>query len=148
MKKFIVLTILALAVTGMISAQAGFPGGPWGRGGWGTTAETTTVAGTIQIQNGVTVVVSGNTTYYVPMLMRYAGLIDGIKEGAQISMEGFADINMFMPTAFTVAGKQYDLSTFASANRGGFGNMGGGRNWGGGRGGRRGGGWGQGGCCW
>jgi len=147
MKKLIVLVSLALAVTGMVSAQTGFPGGPWGRGGWEVAGETTTVTGVIQIQNGVTVVVSGNTTYYVPVLMRYAGLIEGIREGAQISMEGFANLSMFMPTAFTVSGKQYDLSTFAGGfgNRRGFG--GDGRNWGGGRGGRRGG-WGQGGCCW
>ena len=143
MKKFVFLLIVAGLTAGTVFAQRG-----WG-GGWAAPVQTTTVSGTLGLQNGVIVVASGDTTYYVPALMRYAGFIPGLTEGAQISIDGFVMVNNFQPaasaairpTAFTVGGKTYDLAAASQGLPGGAGFDRGGFN----RGGRFGGG--RGNCC-
>ncbi len=98
--------------------------------------QTITVDGTLQLQNGSIVLAAGNTVYFVPMLIRYIGFIDGLKEGAAVSVQGYVNYgNMLMPTAVRVNGKSYDFSGNA---------WGGGYGPGYGRGSRRGGGCG----CW
>ena len=103
MKKFMLVLVIAVSVIGMASAQN------W-RNGWGNS-QVITVAGTLQLQNGAIAVASGNTVYYVPMLERYIGFIDGLKEGAQVNLEGYVagNGNVLQPTKFTLNGKSYDL---------------------------------------
>jgi hypothetical protein len=124
-----VMVIVCMAIAA-VSAQT--PPNPWG--------QTVTVDGILQLQNGSIALASGNSVYFVPMLTRYVGFIDGLKEGARVSVQGYVGgYNMLMPTAITVNGKAYDL---------------GGNSWGGGygmghHGGGYGGGWGhRGGCYW
>jgi hypothetical protein len=85
---------------------------------WG---ETVTVDGTLQLQNGDIVLVSGSNTYFVPMVTRYIGFIDGLKEGAAVSVQGYIGgyNNILMPTSMTINGKSYDLSR--NAPQGGYG---------------------------
>ena len=137
MKKLGLVMIIACLAVGMVSAQ--------GWGGW-PTPQTISVTGTLQLQNGVIAVVSGNDAYYVPMLTRYIGFIEGLREGAQISMDGFASGNYLQPTRVTINGKNYDFTANVPQGRsrgpqgmayGGYGC--GGRGWG-----RQGGGYG----CW
>ena len=119
-KAFFVLAIAVLAV-GMVSAQNW--GNPWG------VAQTVTVEGTLGLQNGNIVLTSGDTVYFVPMLSRYVGFVEGLREGARVSVQGYAgSYNMLMPVSFTVGGKSYDVSGYAG---GGYGMMGGGRGMGG-----------------
>ena len=124
------LAIVCLAI-GTVSAQG------WG---WGTPSQTVSVNGTLQLRNGEIAVVSGTTTYFVPVLTRYIGFIEGLREGAQISMDGYASGNYIQPTRVTISGKSYDFAANApqGAAFGGYG-------WGHHRGGW-GGGWGRG--CW
>ena len=103
MKKLILTMIIACLAIGTASAQG------WG-GGWGVSPQTISVSGTLQLQNGVIAVASGNNTYFVPMLARYIGFIEGLREGAQISMDGFASGNYIQPTKVTIGGKSYDFS--------------------------------------
>ncbi|GHU30769.1 hypothetical protein FACS1894172_04560 [Spirochaetia bacterium] len=108
MKKFVLVLVIALSVTGMVSAQ--------NRGnGWGYS-ETVTVTGTLQLQNGTTAVANGNTVYYVPALERYIGFIDGLKEGAQISIDGYTlgNRNSLQPVKVVLNGKTYDFTPNAS----------------------------------
>ena len=130
------MVIACLAVSAA-SAQG------WG-GGWGAPSQTISVSGTLQLQNGVIAVTSGNNAYYVPALTRYIGFIEGLREGAQISMEGYASGNYIQPTRVTISGKTYDFT----ANQGGPQGMTyGGYGWGHHRGAyAQGGGWGRGGC--
>ena len=81
--------------------------------GWGTTTQTISVTGTLQLRNGVIAVASGNTSYYVPTLTQYIGFIEGLREGAQISIDGFISGNYIQPTNVTINGKSYDFTANA-----------------------------------
>jgi hypothetical protein len=100
MKKIVLVMLVALAATGIISAQ----NLPWGG------APSQSVQGTLGLQNGVIVLSNGNTVYYVPHLSRYVGFIDGLKEGAQVRLDGYSMGNgYFVPSRITVGGKDYDV---------------------------------------
>ncbi|GHV23000.1 hypothetical protein FACS189494_10570 [Spirochaetia bacterium] len=135
MKKLVFSLVIGLAVVGIASAQGW--GGQWGNPGW--ASQSVTVSGTLQLQNGTIAVVNGNTVYYVPILERYIGFIEALKEGAQVSVDGFVspNSNYLQATKLTVGGKSYDFTVNAPQGtpnngygRGGYGQ---------GRGG-----W----CCW
>jgi hypothetical protein len=142
MKKLTLALTIALTAAGIASAQSW--GGPWGNQGW--PAQTVTVSGTLQLQNGTISVVNGNTAYYVPALERFVGFIEGLKEGAQVSVEGLSapNTNYLQAVKLTIGGKSYDLvangpqgTPYSGYGPGGYGHMG------------RGGGYGRGGwCCW
>jgi hypothetical protein len=52
--------------------------------------EKTTIEGKLAITEGVVTLASGGTTYRIGNLLRWAGFIDGLKEGAQVKLEGWA----------------------------------------------------------
>ena len=90
-------------VVSMVSAQQ------WGnRRGF---ARSVTVTGTLQLQNGTIAVTDENKVYYVPSLERYIGFIEGLKEGAQVNMEGYiaGNSNYIQPSKITINGKSYDF---------------------------------------
>jgi hypothetical protein len=99
MKKLMFLTAIACLAAGTVFAQS-----------WGAVSQRITVNGTLQLQNGQIALVSGNTIYFVPTLGRYIGFIDGIKEGANVSIEGYASGNYLEPSKATINGKSYDFS--------------------------------------
>ncbi|MDR0561319.1 MAG: hypothetical protein LBG73_01345 [Spirochaetaceae bacterium] len=113
MKKLVFVLIIALSVIGMASAQN------WGNG-W-TNPQPVTVNGTLQLQNGVIAVASGNAVYYVPTLERYIGFIDGLKEGVQINIEGFVSGNYVQPSRITINGKSYDFTANVARGNAGYG---------------------------
>jgi hypothetical protein len=62
-------------------------------------------------------VVSGDTTWLVRGLNRYVGFIDGLKEGAQVTLEGYAissprndKIKSLQAQKMTLNGKDYELA--------------------------------------
>jgi len=132
MKKIGFMMLIAFLAVGTVFAQ--------GWGGWGTPSQSISVTGTLQLQNGEVAVASGNTTYFVPVLTRYIGFIEGLREGAQISMDGYASGTFFQPAKVTISGKNYDFTPNVPQGR-----ANGGYGWGHHRGGY-GGGWGRGGC--
>jgi hypothetical protein len=111
MKKFMLVLIIAVSAIGAVSAQN------WG--GRRNYSQPVTVNGTLQLQDGFIAVVNGNTVYYVPSLERYIGFIDGLKEGAQVNLEGYVvgNGNVVQPSKLTLNGKSYDL--LAAAPQGG-----------------------------
>jgi hypothetical protein len=69
-------------------------------------SDKTTIEGTLDIVNGKIAVVADNTTYYDPGLRRWAGLIDGLKIGAAVKLEGWANPLPYAPSyAFFITGK-------------------------------------------
>ena len=97
MKKIVLATAIVLAAAGIVPAQS-----------WGSTVS---VQGTLGLQNGVIAVISGSTVYYVPYLSRYVGFIDSLKEGAQVTVEGYQmGAGRIMPVKLTVSGKDYDFT--------------------------------------
>ena len=105
MKKLGFVMLIFFLTAGMASAQN------WGNG-WGTS-QTISVTGTLQLRNGVIAVVSGNTIYYVPVLTQYIGFIEGLREGAQISIDGLISGNYIEPIRVTLNGKSYDFAVNA-----------------------------------
>ena len=114
MKKLMFLTVVVCLATGTIFAQ-----------GWGGVSPRITVNGTLQLQNGQIALAGGNTVYFVPSLGRYIGFIDGLKEGARVSVEGYAWGNYLEPSSVTIDGKSYDFSSNnLSQGWGGYGHCG------------------------
>jgi len=106
MKKLCLVFVIVCLIAGTAFAQT--------RGnGWGTAVQpnqAVSIAGTLQLQNGVIAVVSGSTTYLVPTLTQYIGFIEGLREGAQISIDGYFYGNYVQPTRVVISGKSYDFT--------------------------------------
>jgi hypothetical protein len=111
MKKFVFFVGIALLAAGTVVAQ-----------NWGSP-EPVMVSGTLQLMNGQIVLSGGgNTFYYVPALTRLIGFVDGLREGAQVNVEGFSLGGGFLQlTKFTIGGRDYDLSANVSGWGGSYG---------------------------
>ena len=68
-----------------------------------------TVEGTLKLERGFVAVESGDTVYYVPMLNRYIGFINDLREGTRVSVEGREYRNVIQPTKVTIGGRTYDF---------------------------------------
>ena len=102
MKKLFILAISFLAFgIGTVSAQ-----------GWGprNAPDQVKIEGTLQLDKGQFAVASGNNIYYVPKIGRYVGFIDNLKEGSNVSFEGYVSGNFLRPLKMTIDGKSYDLT--------------------------------------
>jgi hypothetical protein len=110
MKKLIVaVTLVFLAMS--VFAQ-------WGGGGQGLwNPEPVTVSGTMVLAEGGIAVKSGENVYYTPGLARLVGFIDGLKENAEVKLEGYdfaAGWNgtvrhVLRATKLEISGRSYDL---------------------------------------
>jgi hypothetical protein len=74
--------------------------------------KTVTIEGTLQLEKGLVAVASGDSVYMVPLLTRYIGFIEGLKEGTNVSVEGFKFNKVIQPTKITIDGKSYDFLAF------------------------------------
>ncbi len=101
MKKIVIIFSIAFLAIGALSAQ-----------GWGprSAPESVKIEGTLQLHNGQFAVASGNNIYYVPRIGRYVGFIDALKEGSNVSFEGYVAGNFMRPVKMTIGGKSYDLA--------------------------------------
>ena len=68
-----------------------------------------TVSGTLKLQRGMIAVESGENVYFVPLLNRYVGFINGMTEGTRVSVEGLQFRNIIQPIKFTIDGRTYDF---------------------------------------
>ena len=108
MKKIVIVFTIAFLVIGTISAQGS---------GRQKIPEPVKIEGTLQLQNGQFAVASGSNTYYVPMIRRYVGFIDALKEGSNVSFEGYVKGNFLQPVKMTIGGKSYDLAFGGERNK-------------------------------
>jgi lipopolysaccharide export system protein LptA len=81
------------------------------------TEENVTVSGPLTIVQGRIALKSGEVTYITAGLIRYAGFIDGLKEGAQVTLEGNAlawekdaKTKHLRIRKMTLNGKAYDMA--------------------------------------
>jgi hypothetical protein len=80
-------------------------------------AEKLSLDGTLGLSRGIIVLKSGEETWYVPGLLRYAGFIDGLKEGAAVTLEGWGRRNprideaagFLMVSKLSLDGKDYEV---------------------------------------
>ena len=78
--------------------------------------EKVTVSGTLIVAQGRPALKSGDVTYIVGGLNRLTGFVDGLKEGAQVTIEGAAisrqkedKIKFLSPAKLTLNGKTYEM---------------------------------------
>jgi hypothetical protein len=102
MKRLNFVVVITILLASALSAQ-GFNRGR-------NDVKPVTVEGTLKIERGIISLVSGDTVYFVPMLTRYIGFIDGLKEDAKATIEGFTARNFLHPTKVTINGKAYDFN--------------------------------------
>lgn len=117
MKRIVLCAMLAFSVVALAAAQG------WDRRGRGfpgvqpAPAEQVTVTGNLTLAQGSVAVKSGDITYFVPELLRYAGFIDSLKDGAQVRLEGAAvtvsqdgKTKKLWVSKLNIGGKDYDLA--------------------------------------
>jgi hypothetical protein len=116
-RKIVVAVLVGMAVAGSLFAQdgrrgrgspPGFPSIPSA-----PAAETVTVSGPLQLVNGHIAVAQDGQTYYADQLGRWVGFIEGLREGAQVTLTGNVepfdtDYSRLRITAMTINGKVYD----------------------------------------
>jgi len=100
-KKLFIFLLIAVLFAGTISAQT--------RKDRQSNSNLITVEGILKLQKGFIAVESGETSYLVPILTRYIGFIEGMKEGTKVSVEGYAFRNILHPVKVTIEGKSYDF---------------------------------------
>ena len=78
--------------------------------------ETANVSGNLTIAQGMIAVKSGDVTYIAGGLQRFVGFIDGLKEGATVTLEGNVfpaprneAVKFLQVQKMTLNGKDYDL---------------------------------------
>jgi len=106
---------MILGLAAMVQAQIWGPG--WNRRNMPTT-ETVTVSGTMVVAQGMPALKSGDVTYFVSGISQLISFIDGLKEGAQVTIEGVVmtspnnrNVKFLRPYKLTINGKVYDLSS-------------------------------------
>jgi hypothetical protein len=123
--------MLAVCAIALVSAQGNnrrrhdaFNGRPnfpsWGRDyqrGFPPSSENVNVSGNLTIAQGMIAVTEKDTTYLVMGLNRYIGFIDGLKEGAAVTLEGYAlpsphnkTVKLLNVQKMTLNDKDYDLA--------------------------------------
>ncbi|AEF86248.1 hypothetical protein TREPR_0159 [Treponema primitia ZAS-2] len=86
MKRMISMLAVMFCLAGTLFAQNQGPRGAGSR----EAPVTLTVSGTLELINGNIGLKEGDTTYYVFGLDRLIGFVDGLKEGAAVTLEGRA----------------------------------------------------------
>ena len=68
------------------------------------------IEGELKLEKGLVAVQSGEKVYLVPMLNRYIGFINGLREGEKVIVEGREFRNIIQPSKVTISGKAYDFT--------------------------------------
>lgn len=113
MKRIAIVLTCALLVAGSAFAQVPPPALSQSQ----APAQVTKATGKLELVQGSIALKSGGKTYIVRNLQRLAGFVDGVKEGATVTVEGYecplaytTDVVLLHVTKLTVGGKEYDLS--------------------------------------
>ena len=126
MKRILMISVLVLAAGGMIFAQQANRSSQAEileakraaalHASEKAGSEKITVSGNLTIVNGMAAIKSNNTVYLIPRLIQYAGFIEGLKDGARVSIEGIpvpakSDTKavVLMLQKLTIGSKEYDM---------------------------------------
>jgi len=106
-KKFAVFLFVSVLLAGTVFAQN--KDNRQNRNDRKQEVAKVTIDGILKLEKGVVAVASGDSVYYVPILNRYIGFIDGLKEGTKVSVEGSQIKDVIRPVKVTINGKSYDF---------------------------------------
>ena len=107
MKKFAVFLFVSVLLAGTVFAQN--KDNRQNRNDRKQEVAKVTIDGILKLEKGVVAVASGDSVYFVPILNRYIGFIDGLKEGTKVSVEGSKIKDVIRPVKVTINGKSYDF---------------------------------------
>jgi hypothetical protein len=117
MKKMLILFLLLTAAAGVSFAQTRGPDSNLrqDRRSGPQNAETSTITGKLELINGNIALKNDAAVYYLVGLGRLVGFVDGLREGAEVSLEGWAfaapgrsENQSFFVSKLTINGKEYD----------------------------------------
>jgi hypothetical protein len=113
MKRIILCVLFAAALSGILFAQDSDRPGAFRRN---RLPEKITLSGSLGLSRGRIVLESGGATYYIAGLGRLIGFVEGLKEGASVSLEGWAfplprseTEQIFRAAKLSLNGKDYEL---------------------------------------
>jgi hypothetical protein len=125
MKRIAVITLGLLSLGVLLYAQTGDSPRQDNRRLWrqegfldeSRPAEKLNLSGTLGLSRGIIVLKSGEQTWYVPELRRFTGFIEGMKEGAAVTLEGWGrkvsrlgeNAGFLRVSKMTLNGKDYEL---------------------------------------
>jgi hypothetical protein len=126
MKKSVFFVILIVIAAGAFAQSRD----PQDRDGW-RQPPAVTVTGTLSLLDGRIVLEDDTAVYYVTGLGKLVGFVDGLKEGAGVTLEGFVrplryrdgadkERQILRVTKLTLDGRSYDLPAPAMAHAGPF----------------------------
>lgn len=118
MKRIFMFAFALVIAAGFSFAQTGNRPDPGPRDGVRLNPpEKSTISGNLGISRGMISLESGGVLYFVWGLNRFIGFIDGLTEGAEVSLEGYAfdsprlgDAKVFRVTELRLNGKNYDVA--------------------------------------
>jgi hypothetical protein len=118
LKRGVLFVLIFFALTAMVSAQAAVGNSRSPSGNTPRPApEEVTITGSMTVVRGFPAFQSGEVTYFVGGTNRLVGFVDGLKEGAQVTIKGSArtvsqdgKTKFLMPKKMTINGKSYDLA--------------------------------------
>jgi hypothetical protein len=76
MKRIAIALLIGLACAGLLAAQ--------------TTQAPQTLRGNLALIDGQIAIQNGDTVYYLPGLGRFSNFIEGFREGAAVTLEGYS----------------------------------------------------------
>jgi hypothetical protein len=127
MKRIAILALGLLSLGTLLYAQAGGPSPQDNRRPrhrersfdeyYGSSAGQISLTGTLGLSPGIIVLKNGEETWYVPELRRYIGFIDGLKDGAIVTLEGRGrktpqfdgNAGFLRVSKLTLEGKDYEV---------------------------------------
>ena len=122
MKQKIFLILMAIGLTTLGWTQQGqrHPNNPRPQGEPRFETEALSITGRLIVANGFPAIKNGDITYIVKGINRLTGFVDGLKEGAQVTIEGSSiktkrddNISVIIPSKLTLNGKEYDMAPLA-----------------------------------
>jgi len=109
-KKLVLFLLIAAILTGSVFAQ-----NRSNQGNRQRENNNVTVSGTLKLERGIVAIQGeGDNVHYVPMLNRFIGFINGLREGANVSVEGTRFRNFIQPVKVTIEGRTYDFPANSS----------------------------------
>ena len=105
MKKIVFFMMIAIFIAGTVFAQDRVNPRENNR----QRENSVSVEGNLKLEKGFVALESGDSVYLIPLLNRYIGFINGLKEGARVSVEGNTFRNVIMPKKVVIDNKTYEF---------------------------------------